>query len=173
MQNAMNMICGRRFLEALLILGGIWLLFRQLPDYAATLYVAIFSSAWVSESDLGRTQLLILQSVHLGASVACGLLLIIMRSWLARSLMPGETRGVSLQSSALVAAGAALIGTYFIIWGFVELGTHYMLARDSRAEPFVRWRGVFSSTAGLVLFLLSAWFGRVWAVLERRLRDGA
>ncbi len=167
------MISARRFLEALLILAGVWLLFRQLPDYAATLYVAFGNEDFASSVDRGRSPLLIMQGIYLAANVACGLLLIACRSLLARTLFPNELSGVSLESTSLIAAGTALIGTYFIISGVVELGAHFMLTRDLRSEPFVRWRGVFSLLAGLVLFLVSAWSARIWETLKRRLHHGA
>ena len=166
------MISVRRFLEALLILAGVWLVFRQLPDYAATLYVAFVNDDLASEVDRGSSQLLIMQGIQLGASVACGLLLIACRTLLARTLFPSEVSGVSLASTSFVAAGSALIATYFIISGVVELGSHYMLT-GVRSEPFLRWRGVFSLLAGVVLLLMSAWSARIWGALERRLHHGA
>lgn len=160
------MLDARKLVEALLAVAGIWLLFRQLPDYTATLYVAFFSE------DVSRGPLLAIQSIHFAASIVFGFLLIAGRSPIARRLTPAGSQA-SIGRSAIVAAGTAVVATYFMISGVIELGTSYMTASRLPNEPFLLWRGIFSFVSGLLLFLCSASCARLWSLLERRNRHRA
>ncbi len=162
------MLDARRLLESLIALAGIWLLFRQLPDYVATMYVAFVDSETVQAD-----RFVAVQSIHFGASVFFGFLLIIVRKFVARWLTSDEVQA-SVQAEPMMAAGIAVVSLYFVLSGVVALGAHYVTTQMSNASnPYTLWQGVFSVVSGLLLFLLSIGLGRLWLLLRERTRLGA
>jgi len=161
------MLDARRLVESLIALAGIWLLFRQLPDYIATIYVAFIDSETVQADHF-----IAVQSIHFGASVFFGLLLIVVRKSVARWLTLDEVQA-PVQAEPMMAAGIAVVSSYFVLSGVVALATHYVTTQmPNVSNPYILWQGVFSVVGGLLLFFSSIGLGRLWLLLRGRTRLG-
>ena len=154
------MIETRKLVESLVALAGIWLLFRQLPDYASTMYMM------THESQMGGPELITIQSIHFLASIFFGSILILARKLVSRWLVH-ENSTNQLQGQALVSAGVAIVSVYFILSGVTEIGQYYGVMQEPNIDnPYPLWKGVFSIISGLVGFVLSVGIGRVWLWLH-------
>ncbi len=155
-----TMIATRKLIESLLALAGIWLLFRQLPDYASTLYIMLQGSI------VGSPELIGIQSIHFFASVFFGAVLISARKFISRWLVREENNN-QFQSQALVSVGVAIVSVFFVLSGVTELGQYYGVMQESNASnPYPLWKGIFSIASGLVAFVFSVGIGRVWSLLR-------
>ncbi len=157
----------RRLTESLIAIAGIWLVFRQLPDYAATFYMLLSENQL--SSDIPSPQRAIFttaQSVQFVSSLCAGIFLVTLRKVLARWLVP-ESQEEVIGTDGLLAVGIAIISFFFILSGIVSLGQY--LAEYGTAETnntFLYWNGIFSIALGVISFLFSVGIARLWRLLR-------
>jgi hypothetical protein len=159
----------RKLVEALIALAGIWLLFRQLPDYASSLYLIIRGS----EAVASNPEFISIQSIHFVASVIFGATLILFRKRLASWLVPQEGE-IQFQPQALVSVGVAIISVFFILSGVVALGQYFGVKQmPNTSNPYVLWKAIFSIGGGIGMFISSVGISRLWLLLRGRENVGA
>lgn len=157
----------RRLTESLIAIAGIWLVFRQLPDYAASSYILLTENQL--SSDIPSSQRAIfttVQTVQFVSSLCAGVFLVILRKVLARWLVP-ESQERAIGTDGLLAVGIAIISFFFILSGIVNLGQY--LAAYGHAETnntFLYWDGIFSIALGVISFLFSVGIARLWRLLR-------
>ena len=157
---------GRGLVEALLAVIGVWLLVRNIPDYATLLVWGAHQSA---VAPAGANPI-VLQSVNLAASVLTGSLLLAARKRLARWLCR-EAEEREKHSWPAVSAGVAIVGVYFVVEGIVDLGTYYV--DDFSAGEYLRNAGLASVLAGVLLFVGAPWIERLWKRFDDRVARDA
>ena len=166
----MTTVQTRQLCEALFAVIGIWLLIRQLPDYATSFYVAWANpSATQTQSGL---DFLAIRGIHFSVSLAVGITLIFARERLSRWLAPHQDAN-RIGSTALISVGVAMLGIYKLADGLVIFGTYYVVYHDSglRAEePLIR--GGLSVAIGVLLFISSVSIARLWSVLRGHAKLG-
>ncbi|WBU39759.1 hypothetical protein [Marinobacter alkaliphilus] len=156
----------RSLIGAITGLAGIWLLLRQLPSYASSVFATLSGVEGVS------SDLLVIHGIHFAVSAVLGLTLVILRGKLAAWLVPEESTN-SLEVSSFLAIGAAIIGVYFTAQGVITLGESYTVYRiPDTSNPYLFWNGVFSVAVGLALFLGSFGIGRMWELITKLRRVG-
>jgi len=108
-----------------------------------------------------------MNSIHFGASVVFGLLLIAIRRPFARWVSPGEAQ-VSIQTQSLIEAGTAIMAAYFVLNGVTILSTYLVRTNTDfpTSDDYLYWQGVFSIAFGVLMFVLSIGVGRLWQVLR-------
>lgn len=157
------MIEGRRLIEALLVVAGLWLAVRQIPDYAASLYITFYGGVFAGGLDDGQVQMLLVQSIHFVVSVGTGAALFLSRRAIAWAAFPAETSGLAVSARALMAVGLGLMGAYFIVGGAIDLGTHWVRAsvlHTINDGLYGFWRGVMSLAFGGAALLFSGLVAR-------------
>jgi hypothetical protein len=155
---------GRQTIEALLAVLGIWLVVRNVPDYAVLL---VLQSRVSAVAPTGPSPIVI-QTIHLTASALTSALLIVSRKRVAQWLHP-ET-GAQEPNWLSVSAGAAVVAVYSILRGIVDLGTYYA---NSDSTLYLRSTGVVSVLAGALLFIAAPWTERLWRRLNARVARDA
>lgn len=163
----------RQLSEALLAVTGIWLLVRQMPDYAVSSYMIWSQPSWAQVPD--APNVLVIQGMHFLVSALIGLVLLFGRKPISRWLGLGQSANEA-GSGALIAIGAAVIGVFFVADGGVTLGTYYATLEQSEStgqmlgsnRPRMFWDAWFSVGTGVLLFAVSVGLGRLWLLLRGR-----
>ncbi|MCC5854018.1 MAG: hypothetical protein JJU30_14375 [Alkalimonas sp.] len=151
----------RTLISSLIALLGIWLLLRQAPDFASSMYIVLTETEHVPPS------ILKLHAMHLSVNFLIGVFLILLRDKLAGWLAPNES-GVKVFFRLFLAVGTSLMGVYFIAQGVVSLGESLGNKDLNFGEnPYLYWRGIFSLIVGVILFIGSASISRLWALFIR------
>ena len=151
---------GRQIVEAVLAVLGIWLVVRNVPDYAVLL---AFEARTSSVAPMGGSPIT-LQTVHLAASALTGALIVASRKRLAHWLYPETCAPETGWPS--VSAGAAIVAVWSVLRGVVELATYYV--NSGSADVYLRNVGVISMLAGVLLFIAAPWIERLWRRLDAR-----
>ncbi len=151
----------RRILETLLAFAGIWMMIRQIPDYAGTL-AALFSGS--GGFVMAGREFFVLQGFHLAASGVIGLVLLASRKIVAAWIFPNPST-VTFSGEGLFSAGVAIVGIYFFVTGLSNLGLFAFLDSGAPARQRLLVSGTVSAFLGMVLFAAS----RIVAVLYRLL----
>lgn len=158
----MQQVETKTLISALLALAGIWLMLRQVPDYAATVYLIIV------DSPDGSSLLVPTQSIRFIASLLCGAFLVLGRRPLADWLVP-SSQVTEHQPQSLLSVGVAIVAVYFLLSGLVALGQHVAFSRiQNISDEYVLWQGVFSIGTGVLMFVASVGFARMWSRLRGR-----
>lgn len=157
---------GRKIVESLLGVGGIWLLAKQLPDYATTLTATLSGRFSVSASP---PTALLFQSVHFAVSFMAGGVLLLARKPIARWLHP-EAGSAPTPGESVFAAGVGLLAIYFVVFGLLELGPFVWADMRFQERPDVMLRGSFSVALGVALFIASPWILCLWKAVFRGAR---
>ena len=157
----------RRLTESLIAISGIWLVFRQLPDYAATFFMLLSENQLSSDiSSPQRAIFTTVQTVQFVSSLCAGGFLVTLRKVLARWLVP-ESHEKVIGTDGVLAVGIAIISFFFILSGIISLG-QYMAAYGATETNniFLYWNGIFSIAFGVISFLLSVGIARLWRLLR-------
>ena len=156
----------RSLVSALIGLLGLWLVFRQVPDYASSLIIALSGREEIP------ADLLSLYGVHFAVTAVFGVVLILLRGRLARWLVPAESV-TSFEGRSLIAIGVAVVGVYFVALGAISLGESFAVEQTTnRSNPYLFWRGIIAVGVGLFLFVGSVRISRLWALLAGLRRAG-
>lgn len=162
---------SRDLIEALLAVLGIWVTVRYVPDYIVTL-----GMLWnpPSRGTVDTGQIHALQALHFGVSVLLGAALIVARKHVARWLNP-RSHSSNADPGALVAAGAAIVGVFYIAEGSTALGSHYLVRPSTEAYSLdaTVLHGWISVAVGASLFTTSVGIGRLWLLLGGKAEPGA
>ena len=149
-------ISSRNLVESLIGVVAIWPVFRNIPDYVTTLFL---SSTGTLESHQ-PVDVAALQAVHLVAGVACGLVLIVARSTLARWLVR-EPQDVGTTTRSLYSLGAACIGLYLTGTGLSSFVFYLVNFREMDGiDPYLRWSGASSILIGVLVMFSAPWIAR-------------
>ena len=148
---------GRSLVESLLAVAGIWLVARQIPDYATSLLLMATGDLPVSGAG---PSVLATQGIHFLVSAIAGLILIFSRKLLAEWFLPEEAK-MQVGAEPLFAAGIGVVGVYFIISGALTL---WQLMWPGSSYPL--WSGILSMLLGLGLFFATPWITRLWGKLN-------
>ena len=146
---------GGSLLESLLAAGGIWLMARELPDYATFAILALAGGLPVSGAGPGA---FLTPTLHFFLSVVAGSLLIMLRrpiaAWVADS-------GGTVAGDGLLAAGLGVLSIYFIGTGAIALGRLIGpsdMGMDMDMDMgYQVWSGVVSIVVGTILFVGTRW----------------
>lgn len=158
----MQQVETKALISAISALAGVWLMLRQLPDYAATVYIVIV------DSPNGSSPLVPTQSIRFIASLLCGALLVFGRRSLADWLVP-NSQVTEHQPQALLSVGVAIVAVYFFLSGLVALGQHVALNRvQNMSNEYVLWQGLFSIGTAILMFVASVGVARMWSRLRGR-----
>jgi hypothetical protein len=149
-------MASRKLVESLLGVAGIWLLLRQIPDYATTLLLV--ATGEVREPGVGPS-MLAFQSLHFAASVLTGFALLFARKSLAKWLHPGDSES-SVQAQPVLAFGVTLLGLYFFIAGILKVAEYFARRATVSVEPYLLWVGIASSVLGTLMFMACPWVVR-------------
>ena len=151
------------FVSALFALAGLWLMLRQAPDFAATIYLI-----FVNSPDSTSPTLIPVQTIRFTTSVLAGALLLFGRKRLTDWVAP-QPHSQEHEPQALLAVGVAIISVYFVLDGFVSLGQHIALKQaPAMSNDYILWQGLFSIITGTVGFIFSVGISRVWALLRSK-----
>jgi hypothetical protein len=149
--------------ESLVGMFGIWLIVRGIPDYVSSLYLVATSPGEFMRPEA----VLISQGVHFVASLACGLILLLMRHHLSRWLTPGAG-AVDVTALSLVAVGAAVIGLYLAGSGLASVTSYlFQFHAFGRTSELLLWSGASSVAIGGLLFAASPRLAKLWSALSR------
>lgn len=156
----------RSLISALIGLLGVWLILRQVPDYASSLFIALSGREEIP------TDLLSLYGAHFAVTAVFGIVLILLRGRLARWLVPADSV-TSFQERSLIAIGVAVVGAYFVALGAISLGESFAVEQSTHSSnPYLFWRGIIAVGVGLSLFVGSVGISRLWALLAGLRRAG-
>ena len=152
--------------SALIGLLGLWLVLRQVPDFASSLFISLSAREDIP-ADLLR-----LYGANFAVTALLGIVLSLLRERLARWLVPAES-ATTFQVRSLLAVGAAALGVYFVALGGMSLGESFAVEQSAnRSNPYLFWRGIIAVVVGLCLFLGSVGISRLWALLAGLRRAG-
>jgi hypothetical protein len=144
---------GRSLVESLLAAGGIWLMARELPDYATFAILALAGGLPVSGAGPGA---FLTPTLHFFLSVAAGLLLIMLRRPIAAWVHPADSGG-TVAGDGLLAAGLGVLSIYFIGTGAIALGRLIGPSDMGMDMGYQVWSGVVSIVVGAILFAGTRW----------------
>jgi len=140
---------GRSLVESLLAVGGIWLIARELPDYATFAILTLTGGLPVSGAGPGA---LLTPTLHLLLSVATGALLILLRRPIAARVHPGAPGG-TVAGDGLLASGLGVLAIYFIGAGIIASGRLIGHSGMGMEIGSGIWNGVVSIGVGAILFV--------------------
>lgn len=169
----MHQLKVQRCSEALIALMGIWLIVGPLQSLMGWLFAFVMNRSQSPEDGL-ESSMIVAQTIAVLWSVLLGVILIKLRSRLARWLAP-ESSSSAISAQALMAVGTALLGVYFLVSGSVDvaIGVGIRRAGDMTLAPLTQtrhfWAAVANLIAGLGLFVFSASVARFWQLLRGRL----
>ena len=163
------MISGRRLVEALLAVAGIWMLVRQIPDYITTIYVAAAGSL---ESVWSGPDVVSVQGLHFFVSAVLGTALLLARNVIARRLFP-DLNDEALASDGILAAGVAIVGVYYAMSGLIDLSVLADWRPGPPADRSQLWFGAASAILGGLLFVSAGLILNFWQGISLRLRRSA
>lgn len=144
---------GRSLVESLLAAGGIWLMARELPDYATFAILALAGGLPVSGAGPGA---FLTPTLHFFLSVAAGLLLIMLRRPIAAWVHPADSGG-TVAGDGLLAAGLGVLSIYFIGTGAIALGRLIGPSDMGMDMGYQVCSGVVSIVVGAILFAGTRW----------------
>ena len=148
---------GGSLLESLLAAGGIWLMARELPDYATFAILALAGGLPVSGTGPGA---FLTPTLHFFLSVVAGSLLIMLRRPIAAWVHPADSGG-TVAGDGLLAAGLGVLSIYFIGTGAIALGRLIGpsdMGMDMDMDMgYQVWSGVVSIVVGTILFVGTRW----------------
>ena len=157
----------RQLSEALLAVAGVWLLIRQMPDYATSLYMGWSDPSLAHAPD--APNFLVIQGFHFFVSALLGSVLILGRKPISKWVTPNRPEHDST-AGVLISIGAAVIGIFYLAAGVITLGTYYAIYEKlGSTSPNMFWRGFFSVGVGIFLFAVSVGLGRLWLLLRGRI----
>lgn len=151
---------GRTLVESLLAVGGIWLMAREIPDYATFAILTLSGTLPVSAAGPGSVST---QALHFCLNVAVGACLILMRRPIARRVHPADSNG-TVSGRGLLPAGLGVLAIYFIASGTIALGR--LLGQNATGMDlrFQIWNGVVSMLVGVILLVCTRRVSRKFEV---------
>lgn len=151
----------RTLISSLIALLGLWLILRQVPNLASSIFIMLSGQEEVP------TSILQVYAIHFCSNSVMGISLILLRDKLSSWLVPQETP-VQVFFRVFIAVGTALIGVYFTGLGVISLGES-LGNQDPNfgTNPYLYWHGVFSVGIGVILFMGSVGIGKLWALFIR------
>lgn len=147
---------GRKLVESLLAVTGIWMFARDAPNFVAMAFQALFVQV---PQPLGIAAFRI-QILHLLANAATGAALVFARKPLARWVHPGELPAEP-EAEPIVATGTAILGVYFLVVGLRGLSPFLVDDPGIDADPYAFWNAAIGLLPGICLFVSTRWIIRV------------
>ena len=159
---------SRNFVEALIAVMAIWLIVREIPEFAISQFALPFVDAQFQNANWKANEI-----THFSVSLLMGVLLLVLRRRLGAWLVSDSDIDAPLATS-LVAVSTALIGVYFVASGLATLVTFLVnLNYDREISMHYLGTGVGFLIAGVLVFAVSSNVTQLWAALRGKNSDAA